>query len=212
MSYLDTLIETKNNIEASTDISANHKLIVINLIEEKRKLTTAKEDPFYYFFTDVTSRQNIFDFKTKLDEVYGIAQEHANCCINIFISFSQLTPNIAIQNWLSSAIRMVDCIAIHYLQEVLNEEPVQQGVAGLERSRYLQINRQGVKAHKAGSVMDNLYKQRNDMEHQVKNDPNNPGKKILHPPKYKNIMRNIRKRFPEALDSFDAAYKEHYTQ
>ncbi len=210
MSYLDTLLDTRNSIEASSDIESNHKLIVINLIEKERSITAAKEDPFYYFFTDVTSRQKVFNFKSELNELYDAAQEHADCCIGIYISFSQLEANTTLHNWLSSAIRMVDCIALHYLQEVLNEESVKQGDAGPERSRYIQINRRGVKAERAGRIMENLYAERNKMEHKVKNDPNNPRKKIIQLPKYKRVMKNIKKRFPEALASFDDAYKEHY--
>ncbi len=211
MSYLDTLLDTRNSIEDSSDIKPNHKLIVINLIENARKLAVAREDPFYYFFTDVTAREDIFNFESELSELYITAQEHAACCIDIFICFSNLTANITLHNWLSSAIRIVDCIVMHYLQEVLKEEPVKQGDAGKERSRYIQINKAGIKAARAGRVMDNLYDERNKMEHQVRSDPNDPRKKILHPPKYKNIMKNIKKRFPEALASFDDAYKEHYS-
>lgn len=211
MSCLDTLIETRNSIEASEDVPSNHKLLVINLIENERKVKEAKRDSFYYFFTDVTSREDIFDFKTELNELYKIAQEHADFCIDIFISISQLAPSTKLKNWLSSSIKMVDCIAIHYLQTVLNEKPEKQGSVGIERSIYMQINTKGIKAHKAGRIMTELYNERSKMEHQIRNDPDNPDKKIFHSPNYKKIIIKIQKLFPEALDSFDNAYKEHQT-
>jgi hypothetical protein len=211
MSYLDTIIETRDSIKASSDVPSNHKLLLIELIEKERMLTEAKEDSFYYFYSDVASRQDIFDFKTELKELYSTAQEHADCCIGISVSFSHLEANTTLHNWLSSAIRIVDCISLHYLQEVLEVECIKQGEAGPERSRYIQINKGEIKAEKAGRIMDNLYAERNKMEHKVKSDPNDPRKKILQLPKYKSIMKTIKKRFPEALVSFDDAYKEHYT-
>lgn len=36
MSYLDTLIEMKDKVEASSDLQANHKIILIQLIENER--------------------------------------------------------------------------------------------------------------------------------------------------------------------------------
>ena len=80
----------------------------------------------------------------------------------------------------------------------------------------MQINTKGIKAHKAGRIMAELYNERSKMEHQIRNDPNNPDKKIIHSPNYKKIKIKIKikiqKLFPVALDSFDNAYKEHYTQ
>lgn len=58
--------------------------------------------------------------------------------------------------------------------------------------------------------MDHLYGERNKMEHQVKKDPVNPNKQIIVPPKYNKILKNINKKFPDALISFDNAYKDHY--
>ncbi|MBY8268713.1 hypothetical protein KW521_04990 [Vibrio fluvialis] len=133
MSYLDTLIEMKDKVEASSDLQANHKIILIQLIENERAVKNAEEDPFSYFYKNISSREDIFDFQSKLGDSYGLAQGHADCCIKIFSDFSKLEPNIKLQNWLSSAIRMVDCIVIHYLQEVLNEEPIAQDGKGKER-------------------------------------------------------------------------------
>lgn len=210
MSYLDTLLETKRNVEASSDFQANQKIILIELIEKERALKNAEEDAFKYLYKNITSTEDIFDFQEKLGEKYGLAKEHADCCIKIFYDFSMLEANVKLSNWLSSAIKVVDCIVIHYLQEVLGEEPKKHNDNGKERSRYIQIDRKGVKAQKAGNIMSHLYGQRNTMEHQVKNDPNDPKKQIIIPPNYNRVLRNVRKKFPNALISFDDAYKWHY--
>ena len=212
MSYLNTLIESKASIEASSDVPINEKILLIELIEEKRIQIEAKADTFHYLYSDIVSSSDIFDYKAQLDGFYPAAQEHAGCCVDIFVSFSKLTPTVELQNWLSSAIRMVNCIVTHYLQEVLNVKAEKQDHYGLESSRYKQVERLNVKASKAGRIMFNLYDERNTMEHQVKTDPNDSDKKIFVPPNYSRTLRQIKKRLPEALINFDEAYKEHYTQ
>ncbi|TDM55097.1 hypothetical protein [Aliivibrio fischeri] len=210
MSYIDTLIETKKNVEESSDLKPNEKLIILNLIENERIVKEAEKDSFIYLFKNITSRDNLFEFQPYLGDSYPFAKEHASSCINIFNDFSKLEANAKLHNWLSSAIKVVDFIAIHYIQEVLEEEPVKHQDHGKERSRYIQINQNGISAQKAGRIMENLYGDRNKMEHQTKNDPNNPTKQIMVTPKYSRVLRNIKKNFPTALITFDDAYKEHY--
>lgn len=210
MSYLETLIETRNSVESSEGMPTNHKLILIELIEKEQSFEQANDDAFRYFYSDVIGSDDVFDFESILDDLYTHAKIQAKVCIKIFNRFSDLQPNEDLQNWLSSAIRTVDCIAIHYLQDILNEEAVKKGDAGWERSRYIQINRNEVSAEKAGRIMDQLYLERNKMEHRTKNDPSIPGKRILITPKFKNINKKIRKKFPQALDCFNKAYKEFY--
>ena len=151
----------------------------------------------------------MFNYSDVLDE-YEQAKGHANICITIFLDFLSIEDDQRLHTWLQSAIRFVDCIAIHYIQEVLQEESVSQDDVGAERSRYIQINRRGVKAQSAGRIMDNLYKLRSKMEHVTKPDKNKPAKKVLVPPKYNRIKKKILQTFPEALDVFNVAYKENY--
>ncbi len=211
MSYIDTLIETKKSVEESSDLKPNEKIIILNLIENERVIKEAEKDPFIYLFKNITSRDEPFEFQPYLGDSYPFAKEHANSCINIFHDFSELEANAKLHNWLSSAIKVVDFIAIHYIQEVLEEEPVKHKDHGKERSRYIQINQNGISAQKAGRIMDNLYGDRNKMEHQTKNDPNNPTKQIMVTPKYSRVLKNIKKNFPTALITFDDVYKKHYT-
>ncbi|AUZ83791.1 hypothetical protein [Methylophaga nitratireducenticrescens] len=204
MGYIDTLLETRDNVNKG-ELPTNNKMILIELIEKEVGLVNAQVDPFVHFYTDVLGISDIFDFSAVLEQNYALAQQHADACISIFINFASLEPTSKLHSWLQSAIRFVDCIVIHYLQEVLSEDPLPQGDAGVERSRYIQINRQGVKAQKAGRIMDNLYDQRNQMEHATKSDPKNPNKQLLLTPNYRRAIRQINKRFPEALESFNEA-------
>ncbi|WP_305462978.1 hypothetical protein [Photobacterium leiognathi] len=210
MSYIDTLIETKKDVENSSDLKPNQKLIILNLIEKERAIKEAEKDSFVYLFKNITSRDDVFDFQPYLGESYLLAKGHADCCVGIFSDFSSLEANAKLQNWLSSAIKVVDYVVIHYLQEVLGEDPVKHNDHGKERSRYIQINRNGIGAQKAGRIMDNLYGERNKMEHQTKNDPDDPTKQRIMPPNYRRVLRNINRNFPAALTTFNDVYKEHY--
>lgn len=211
MSYLDLLIQMTENV-LRKNITTHDQMILIGLIEKESALFKAQQDTFLYFYTDVLSdgAADIFDFSSVLNQNYTLAQSHAQACISIFLNFTSLESTAKLHSWLQSAIRVVDCIVLHYIQEVLNEEPVRHENTGLERSRYIQINRRGVKAQKAGRIMDNLYDERNKMEHSTKTHPNNPNIQILMPPKYDRVKKQIKKRFPEALESFNEAFKEHY--
>lgn len=211
MSYLDSLLEIKNDIEVDKPLQDNQKLILIGMIEKERIQVLIDSEPFRYFYGDVTSLEDIFNFEEILGEQYAIAKDHAAFCLSIFASLSLLKPNVSLYHWLSSAIKVVNCIVMHYLQEILGETPVLQGDAGKERSMFIQINKQGVTAQRAGRVIDNLFDCRNEMEHPLKNDPSKPGNKIFKIPNYKRIQKQIQKRFPDALICFDSAYKEHYT-
>ena len=210
MSYLDSLLETKDDIEEDKPLQVNQKLILIEMIEKERVQVLIESEPFRYFYEDVTSLDDMFNFEEILGEQYAIAKEHAAFCLRIFASLSLLKPNVSLYHWLSSAIKVANCIVMHYLQEVLGETPVIQGEAGKERSMFIQINRQGVTAQKAGRVIDNLFDCRNEMEHPLKNDPSKPGNKIFKIPNYKRIQKQIQKRFPDALTCFNSAYREHY--
>jgi len=208
MSYLDMLQEIESNLSAA-EIPVNHKIILVDLISRERSFINANKDSFLYFYRNVIQAEDVFNYSGVLNN-YGQAQGHATICLTIFLDFLTLEGDHRVCTWLQSAIRFVDCIVIHYIQEVLREESVSQDGVGAERSRYIQINRRNVKAQKAGRIMENLYKQRSKMEHVTKTDKNNPKKKILVPPNYNRIRNIILQTFPEALDVFNDAYKEHY--
>lgn len=209
MGYLDTLKEIEDNVSASA-MPVNHKIILVELIDKERSFTVANEDAFVYFYQNVLQSEDVFNYSDVLDE-YEQAKAHARICITIFFDFLSLEGDQRLHAWLQSAIRFVDCIVIHYIQEVLQEDSINQNGVGAERSRYIQINRNDVKAKKAGRIMDNLYKLRSKMEHITKPDKDNPAKKVLVPPNYNKIKKKILETFPEALDSFNVAYKEHYS-
>lgn len=209
MSYLETLIQLKDAV-GSSNLQPNHKIILIDLVEKQRSSSSAKKEPFVYFYKNILKNEHIFEF-SKVLLTYDEAKGHATTCISIFDDFASMKEDRRLHSWLQSAIRVVDCIVIHYLQEILNEMPTQQGDSGKERSRYIQINRKGVKAEKAGRIMDQLYKERNKLEHATKTDPNDPKKQIIIPPNFSQIKKKIHKNFPQALENFNVAFIDHYS-
>jgi len=210
MSYLDSLLEIENKIVQGNELEINERVIVISLIEEEKIKIKCSEDTFVYFYTDISGVQDLFDYSNVLGDDYKAAQDHAGVCISIYSNFLALDEGVKLASWLQSAIKFVDCIVLHYLQDILKEVPTPQGDAGKERSRYIQITKNANKAEKAGRIMNNLYGERNKMEHTTKPDPDKPGRHILHPPNYRRVKRNIRNRLPEALENFNDAFKEFY--
>ena len=91
MGYVDTLLETRDNVNKS-ELPNNNKMILIDLIEKEVGLAKAQEDSFIYFYTDVLGISDIFDFSAVLEQNYAIAQQHAGACISIFINFASLEP------------------------------------------------------------------------------------------------------------------------
>jgi hypothetical protein len=74
----------------------------------------------------------------------------------------------------------------------------------------VQINSREYSAHVAGRIMNNLYEQRNKLEHRYMKDPNDEEKKILLKPDFGKARKRIQNDFPKALLSFRKAYKEYY--
>ena len=175
MNYLETLSDIRKSIVSGKELDVGHKMIVIDLISKEEQSHTIGQDVFVYFYEDAIKTKLSFDFRVALTEPeYQLAQEDAQICVNAFPSISKLEENSSLYIWLQSAIRFTDHLALHYLQVIVKENPIKQGDAGKERSRYIQINQKKNDAEKAGRILDNLYDCRNKMEHRTISDPANP--------------------------------------
>lgn len=210
MDYLNTLKEIKDAIGKNKELKVSHKVIVIDLISKEEKTYSVGEDSFVYFYEDVIQNKITFDFETALTSpVYLLAQGDATNCIHTSQSIKNLEDNSSLYTWLQNAIKFTDHLALHYLQNIINEIPVPQNNAGRERSRYIQINVNKNNAQKAGRILDNLYACRNKMEHRRVSN-NEEDKQTIIPPNYKQIRRQIQKRYPEALICFQDSFADHY--
>jgi hypothetical protein len=210
MSYLETLIELEKSVTTS-EFSINHKMIMIGLIGKEQKIENIKINPIKYFYEDVTSKSYSFDFASVLSlEASQLANDEIISCTNVFPVFSGIESSSSLLNWLQSAIKFTDQLSLHYLQEILKEAPTKQGDYGKERSRYVQINKKIYDAEKAGRIMDNLYDERNKLEHRTVNDSTNPGFQKIIPPKYHQARKKILKKYPEVLICFNDCFVRYY--
>lgn len=211
MDYLKTLNDIKDSLEDGKELITSQKITLIDLISKEEEVVRIEDDPFTYFYKDVINKELDFDFTTAFpNNVYTLAQDNARTCTRVYTSINKIEENANLYAWLQSAIKFTDHFALHYLQEIKNEEPTLQGDAGRERSLYIQINQKANDAERAGRIMDNLYDCRNKMEHRTKNDPKRPGFVIIIPPKYRGVKKQIKKRYPEALLCFEEVFSNHY--
>ncbi|WP_190808734.1 hypothetical protein [Flagellimonas sp. S3867] len=211
MDYLKTLNDIKDSIGNGKELTAPNKLIVIDLIEKEQQSIAINQDIFIYFYEDVINNDLEFEFEEVLTtQVYQLAQGDATNCLNTFSSFKKIEDNSSLYSWIQNAIRFTDHLALHYLQEILEETPVKQGDAGPERSRYIQINQKKNDAEKAGRIMDNLYECRNKLEHRTAKDSENSDYQRIIPPNYKRAKKQIVKRYPQALICFRDSFTNFY--
>lgn len=211
MSYLKELEELSRMNMANEDYNYAQRMIMLGMIEEKIIEEKSSDDYFIRFFEDVINSEINFDFKAALsDDAYNSAREDAEACIKIFPRFSEMKSNRSVLSWIITALKYTDQLVLHYIQNVLNVNPIKHSDHGIERSMYVQINSREYSAHVAGRVMNNLYEQRNTLEHRYIKDPNNEEKRILLNPDFGKARKKIQNDFPKALLSFRKAYKEHY--
>ena len=212
MGYLDSLKEIQQIAISSEDFNFAQRAILIDLIIKEIKEEEASDDLFVRFFEDVTGEKIEFNFKNVLSEIsYLSASDEAEACMKIFPIFRRMTANSSVLSWLVNALKYTDELVLHYIQEILKIEPVKYLDHGKERSRYIQINKNDYRAHVAGSVLENLYAQRNKLEHRTEKDPIT-GKQVIYPPDFAKALKKIQSTFPKALQSFQKAYIEYYNK
>lgn len=211
MGYLEELEELSQMNMSNEEYNYAQRMIMVGMIEEKIIEEKSSDDYFIRFFEDVINKEIDFDFKTALSEdAYNSASEDAEACINIFPRLSEMKSNRSVLSWIVTALKYTDQLVLHYIQNILNINPIKHPDHGTERSMYVQINTGEYTARVAGSVLNNLYEQRNKLEHRYIKDPKDEEKRILINPDFGKAKKKIQSDFPKALLSFRKAYKEHY--
>lgn len=210
MSYLEGLRNIKDKIQASSDFDATEQLTLIEMIEERENQENRSDDSFVNFYEDVISESLDFDFEGYLTTIpYQSCQREAVVCLSLVPNFNRIKEDESILSWLQSAIRFTNPIILHYIQEIEEIELESVGDYGPERSRYAQVVKGDFCAKSAGRIMDNLYGERNKLEH--------PGievtdeNKVIIPLKSpKKAYRMIKRNYPRALKCFLDCFKSHY--
>jgi hypothetical protein len=211
MGYIEELEELSRMNMQNEEYNYAQRMIMVSIIQKEILEAQASDDYFIRFFEDAINGNIDFDFKSALSEdAYNSASEDAEACINIFPRLSEMKANRSVLSWIVTALKFTDQLVLHYIQEILNMNPVKHPDHGFERSMYIQINSGEYSAQVAGNLLNNLYEQRNKLEHRYLKDPKNENKRILLNPDFKKAKKLIQSNFPRALKSFRKAYKEHY--
>ena len=211
MGYIEELIELSRMNMQNEEYNYAQRMIMVNMIQEKILEAQTSDDFFIRFFEDIINDNIGFDFKSVLSEdAYTSAGEDAEACINIFPRISEMKANRSVLSWIVTALKYTDQLVLHYIQDILELDPVKHPDHGTERSMYLQINEGEYSAQVAGNLLNNLYEQRNRLEHRYVKDPKNEDRKILLKPDFRKAKEKIQSSFPKALLSFRKAYIENY--
>jgi hypothetical protein len=133
------------------------------------------------------------------------ASDDAKSCIHICNDFYKLS-SWSIIGWLPNALKFVDNIVLHYLQESLKEVPKTYYNAGVEKGRYIHLSEKAGVVSAAGYELKELYDLRNELEHRTIIYPD--GRQELVTPKRNKVRQIVLKLYPEVLKRILITYKE----
>ncbi|MDR1898099.1 MAG: hypothetical protein LBR10_15060, partial [Prevotellaceae bacterium] len=184
-------LENIENQFASADatISDNLQLAMEEYLEKKKEEQKQKQDitanPFVCFYEDVIANPMSFNFQPVLGEaIYKNASDDALSCLKICDNFNKLS-SWSVIGWLPNALKFVDNIVLHYIQDLCKEIPKSYSNAGIEKARYIQLSEKTGDISVAGATLKNLYDVRNKLEHRTKIFPD--GKQELIRPQRNKV-------------------------
>jgi hypothetical protein len=202
-------IENIENVIASTEtaVSSSYQLEMLSeYLEKEKRKSGAKENPFVYFYEDVISCSLEFNFQIKLGMPYfKNASDDALSCLHICDDFYKLS-SWSVNGWLQNALKFIDNIVLHYLQESLKEVPKTYSNAGVEKGRYIHLSEKAGVVSAAGYELKELYDLRNDLEHRTIIYPD--GRQELVTPKRNKVRQIVVKLYPEVLKRILITYRE----
>lgn len=206
MTYND--IEKLEYVKSSDEVTAQSELsslLMKEYIEYEEKRKEADKNPFYFFYEDVINAKLNYLFDAALGATtYRAASDDARSCLLICNNFKKMN-GYGTTVWLGAALKFVDNIVLHYIQEVCKQAPKKYVDAGVEKSRYVQLAKMSGKPATCGAVLKNLYEMRNGLEHRTitKDD----GKQELITPSKNRLRRDVNKLYPVALTTLLESYK-----
>lgn len=201
-------IENIENLAASkeTTTSGFHQEIIADYLDKVKRKSEAKENPFVYFYEDVIANSLAYNFQTVLGTpYYKNASDDALSCINICDDFYRLS-SWSVNGWLQNALKFIDNIVLHYIQNKLKEIPKKYDGFGIEKSRYVQLSEKTGDISTAGHELKDLYDLRNDLEHRTIIHAD--GRQELVPPKRNKVRQIVVKLYPDVLNRILKTYKE----
>lgn len=201
-------IENIENLASSTETKTSgfHQEIIANYLEKEKRKSGAKENPFVYFYEDVIANSLAYNFQTALGVTYyKNASDDALSCLNICDDFYKLS-SWSVNGWLQNALKFIDNIVLHYIQDMLKETPKTYPNAGVEKARYIHLSEKTGDISTAGYELKDLYDLRNDLEHRT--IIHTDGRQELVPPKRNKVRQTVVKLYPDVLQRILRTYKE----
>ncbi|MCB9295359.1 MAG: hypothetical protein H6559_19880 [Lewinellaceae bacterium] len=214
MMNLENLNYLKETIESGGSLSQKMKSLVTDLVDEKINHISDSTDSFVIFYEDVIQRQLAVIFKEILSEAdYANSSEHAKVCLSICGTFKDLPKNAKVGAWLSDALKFVDYLILHYIQEVkkdiINPDDYtgEKSNFGEERRRYDKFKSYERPISDAGAWLEHLYTIRSRIQHNTTVNKKS-GKHTLKLPQYNQIQKTISSKYPKILNLIEHIYKE----
>jgi hypothetical protein len=201
-------IENIENLAASTETTTSgfQQEIIADYLEKEKRKIEAKENPFVYFYEDVIANSLAYNFQTVLGTpYYKNASDDALSCLNICDDFYRLS-SWSVNGWLQNALKFIDNIVLHYIQDKLKEIPIKYDGFGIEKSRYIQLSEKTGDISTAGYELKDLYDLRNDLEHRTIIHAD--GRQELVPPKRNKVRQIVVKLYPDVMNRILKTYKE----
>jgi hypothetical protein len=201
-------IENIENLALSSETitSGFHQEIIADYLEKEKRKSVSKENPFFYFYEDVIANSLTYNFQMALgNNYYKNASDDALSCLNICNDFYRLS-NWSVTGWLQNALKFIDNLVLHYIQDIAMEIPKKYKGFGVEKSRYIQLSEKTGDISTVGYKLKDLYDLRNDLEHRTIIHPD--GKQELVPPKRNKVRQTVVKLYPDVLNRILKVYKE----
>lgn len=212
MMNLDNLNYLKEKIDSGDALSQKMKSIVADLIEKEVDRISDSTDSFIHFYEDVIQKELTVIFKEIISEPdYCNSSEHAKVCLSLCPAFSELPRNAKVGAWLSDALKFVDYLILHFIQEIRediidpNDYVGEKSILREERRRYDKLRSYEQPISNLGSWLDDLYMQRNRIQHNTTVNKSS-GKHTLKLPRYNHIQKAVTKKYPEILNLIEHIY------
>lgn len=214
MMNLDNLNHLKDIVELGGNWSPKMKALALDLVDEKINHYSDSSDSFVIFYEDVIQKELSVIFKEILSENdYTNSSEHASVCLFICGTFKELPKNAKIGAWLSDALKFIDYLILHYIQEIRGDKINPQDYTrdkrnfGEERRRYDKLKSYEKPISDAGAWLEKLYIIRSRIQHNTIVNKKS-GKHILRLPQYKQIQKTIIQKYPKILSLIEHIYKQ----
>lgn len=181
-----------------------HEDLLRDYIDKERRKENAQQEPFTYFCEDVTEQKLLVDFLAIIGaQSYKSASNDALVCLDLCTQFSRLSKTQA-PGWLDSALKFIDHLVLHYIQEVKQTKPRRYKDLGIERSRYRQLSDLDAATAHTGNRLNDLYMLRNELQHRTIIHAD--GSQTLLSPPLGRIRRQIGKWYPDVLKRMVGLY------